>query len=132
MALFYKLHYRENKTHPDATGYFAVIENKGTLSTQEVAEEIQRNCSLKRSDVLAVLSELGEVVRKSVLQSHAVKLDGLGVFRPGISSVRVTNPDDFDVRRNVRGLRLNFQPEQSMHNGRRTKNIFENAQLKKG
>lgn len=127
MAIFYKLQYRENKTNPKATGYFARVSSKGMITTDEVAEEIQRNCSMKRSDVLAVLAELSEVLKNYVQQSHSVKLDGLGVFRPGISSTVAPSPDKFNAATNIRGLRLNFLPETVKMAGKRMKSVFVNA-----
>ena len=129
MAIFYKMIFRNNEKHPEMTGYFAVIANKGMVTTDEIADEIQRNCSMKRSDVLAVLAELSEVIRNNVQQSHSVKLNGIGVFRPGISSSIVKSLAQFTPQTNIRALRLNFLPETMTIEGKRIKKVFENARL---
>ena len=63
MVLKYKLYQVKNKT-ASGTGKWgarAVMTGKADLAT--LSERIQRNCTVKRSDVLAVLTELVEVMR---------------------------------------------------------------------
>ena len=129
MAIFYKLRYRDSKINPDAKGYYAFVANKGLVDTDAVAEEIQRNCSMKRSDVLAVLAELSEVLKQNIQQSHSVKLDGIGVFRPGISSKMSPSAQSFNVHNNIKQLRLNFLPEQVVQGKVRIKKVFVGASL---
>ena len=129
MAIFYKLQYRKNLKKPAMSGYFAVVSSKGLVTTDTIADEIQRNCSMKRSDVLAVLAELSEVIRLNIQQSQSVKLDGIGIFRPGISSRLVESVALFDPRNCVRGMRLNFLPESMTVGGKRVKKVFAGAHL---
>ena len=128
MAIFYKLRYRKDKNNPEKTGYYAVVCNKGIISTDEVAEEIEQNCSMKRSDVLAVLAELREVIKNHVQDSHSVKLNGIGIFRPGIRSNVAKTTDAFTMG-NVVGMRLNFLPEQIKVGGKRVKFALSNVKL---
>ncbi len=128
MAIFYKLRYRNNTTNPNYSGFYATVSNKGTVSTDEVAEEIQRNCSMKRSDVLAVLAELSEVMKQQIQQSHSVKLNGIGIFRPGIRSVIAKTPDMFKPS-NIKGLRLNFLPEGFRQGKQLVKAVFTGAKI---
>ena len=129
MAIFYKLRFRNNKINPSYSGYYASVANKGMVSTDEVAEEIQRNCSMKRSDVLAVLAELSEVLKQQIQQSHSVKLDGIGVFRPGISSRIAKTANTFKAQTHIKGLRLNFLGESYKQGHSRVKNVFAGAKL---
>ena len=128
MSVFYKLRYRDDKKNPMKSGYYAMISNKGLVETNQVAEEIQRNCSMKRSDVLAVLCELSEVLKQELQQSHSVKLDGIGIFRPGISSQMVADASLFKTS-NIKGLRLNFRPEQTKQGKKFLKNVFMGARI---
>ena len=129
MSIFYKLRYRANKKNPQYSGYYAVVCHKGLFTTDAIAEEIQRNCSMKRSDVLAVLAELSEVVRLHVQMSQSVKLDGIGILSPGIRSTLVPSPENFKQELHVKGLRLNFMPEQMKSGNVRVKKVFEKAQV---
>ena len=58
--------------------FFAHSVNLRTVETSELAAIIQSNCSVKRSDVMAVLIELGETVQQLLADSHRVHIDGLG------------------------------------------------------
>lgn len=129
MAIFYKLRHMENKKKPELNGYYASIANKGLVTTDEIANEIQRNCSMKRSDVLAVLAELSEVLKNQIQQSHSVKLDGIGVFRPGIRSKLTATPDKFNAATDIKGLRLNFLPDSYKQGKSRIKSVFSGAKI---
>ena len=63
MAIIYRLVRDERKNSPYKGKYFARAVNLGTIETDELARLIERNCSVKRSDVLAVLAELSDVHR---------------------------------------------------------------------
>ena len=60
MALLYKT-YRDNRIDSDHLWYARAIQ-LNTINTAGLEDIIQRNCSMKRSDVLAVLTELVEVM----------------------------------------------------------------------
>ena len=81
-----------------------------TMDTDKVADLIQRNCSMKKSDVKAVLEELVEVIKDAIQDSKAVKLNGLGTFKIGISTVGAEKPEEFDDT-NIKGFKVLFQPE---------------------
>ena len=128
MAIFYKINFRKNEKNPKLQGFYAAISNKGLVSTDSVADEIQRNCSMKRSDVLAVLAELSEVLKQQIQQSHSVKLDGIGIFRPGITSKMTKTIEGFKPE-NVKGLKLNFLPESFKQGKSRVKAVFAGAKV---
>ena len=128
MAIFYKLRFKKNAGNPKMQGYYAAVANKGMVETDAIAEEIQRNCSMKRSDVLAVLAELSEVMKQEIQQSHSVKLNGIGIFHPGISSKIADSPETFK-HTNIKGLKLNFLAESFKQGKSRVKNVFSGAKL---
>ena len=75
--------------------YFARTRKPGKVGMKEIAEEIQRNCSAKCSDVTLVLTELMDVIRDHLLNGEEVTIDGLGSFHVGVTSDSVVNPADF-------------------------------------
>ena len=81
-----------------------------TMDLNAVADLIQRNCSMKRSDVWAVLTELVEVIKDGIQDSKAVKLDGLGTFKIGISTKGAEKPEEFDAS-NIKGFKVLFNAE---------------------
>ena len=111
MAVLYKL-YQDNRKNSEHKGeWYARAIQTNTIGTQQLADIIQRNCTAKRSDVLAVITELVEVMRNELQASHRVKLDGFGSFKIGINTHPAKDASEFSVAKNVYGLHVNFTPE---------------------
>lgn len=111
MAVFYKLYQdKRNKSKFKGQWYARAITTTMT-DTAQLAEVIQRNCTCKRSDVLAVLAELVEVMRDELQASHSVKINGLGIFRIGLATKPAIKAEEFNATKNVVGMRINFLPE---------------------
>ena len=111
MAVFYRL---SQVTSPKAKGYGkwyprAVMTN--TVDTDALATIMQRNCTVKKSDILAVISELIETMQDQLQDSKRVKLNGFGTFKIGMSSTGADKASDFDARKNIKGLHVLFMPE---------------------
>ena len=98
MAVFYRLYQNNNEYFVNKGKWYARATMTETVDMKKLAERIQRNCTAKRSDVWAVLTELVEVMQDELQASHRVKLDGFGAFKIGIQS-------------KAKGLRVIFQPE---------------------
>jgi len=132
MAVFYKL--KQNKNSGMASTYqkwyaSAVVADTKTL--KDVSEIIQRNCSMKKSDVNAVLTELPEVLKDMLQNSFRVKVDGLGAFKIGLSCKGAETLEDFSVKSNVKSMRIIFQPEieTDASTGKRVKVLLQGATL---
>ena len=120
MAVFYRL---SQVTSPKQKGYGkwyprAVMTN--TVDTDALATIMQRNCTVKKSDILAVISELietmqdqlqDETMQDQLQDSKRVKLNGFGTFKIGMSSTGADKASDFDARKNIKGLHVLFMPE---------------------
>lgn len=103
----------------------------GTVDTADLAEIIQRNCSMKKSDVQAVLTELVEVMTDKLQESYAVKINGLGTFKVGISTKGANTPAEFSVAKNVTGTHINFVPSYTvdLSTGRRTHALLSGVKV---
>lgn len=115
MAVLYKLYqmnrsFKDGRKDPANGKWYARTSIVGTLETDDLAEIIQRNCSMKRSDVKAVLEELTEVLRDKLGESYAVKLNGFGTFKIGLKCKGALEAEDFSVVNNIVGAHVNFQP----------------------
>ena len=111
MAVLYKFYQNKNEKSSAYNKWYARATQIDTVDLAQMAEIIQRNCTVKRSDVLAVLTELVEVMKDQLQASMRVKIDGFGAFKIGLRTQGADSIDDFTVAKNVKGLRLNFQPE---------------------
>ena len=109
MSLFYRIR-RDNRIDSDHLWYGVAVQT-GTVDTNQLAELIQRNCSMKKSDVVAVLTELVEVMTDQLQNSMTVKLDGLGSFKLGIRSFGADTEEKYAPTKHVAGLRVKFLAE---------------------
>ena len=111
MPVFFKL-YRENRESSRFNGqWYARAVHTGTVDIDDLAEEMQANCTVKRADIVAVLSELVETRKKHLQMSHRVKLDRLGTFKIGMSTKPAATPEEFTASNNVKSVHVLFQPE---------------------
>jgi len=110
MAVKYKLQQCTN-TKSAFNGYYyakVVITDEVTLAT--ISERVQRNCSVKKSDVVAVLTELTEVIKDELQTGHKVTIDGLGSFKIGIKGSYAKTAAAFNSAKNISGYKVNFRP----------------------
>ena len=80
----------------------------GTLTLDDIAAEIQNNCSLRESDCKAINWELVEAISYELKNSSKVVLDGLGYFTPAFRSAGAVTEDKFTAEENIKNLRVNF------------------------
>ena len=118
MSVLFRVYQNNNKKSAYKGKWYARTVMTKTVETAELAERIERNCTVKRSDVVAVLTELVEVMRDELQTSHAVKLNGFGIFKVGLITSPANEQKDFNVNTNVKGYRVNFSPEISGRNGK--------------
>ena len=103
----------QNKnSHSEAFGkYFAqAVYDSHFIGTEELADFIQRQASVKKSDIKAVLQELGEALKHFFELGQKIKLDGIGIFKVGFSSIGVAKVDDCSAA-TITTRRVLFQPE---------------------
>ena len=101
-------------TNPRSMAYgkcFArAIYDKNFVDTKTLADFIQTQASVKRSDVIAVLDELGSAMKHFFEMGQKVKLEGIGIFKVGFSSIGTEKPEDCGAQ-NITTRRVLFSPE---------------------
>jgi predicted histone-like DNA-binding protein len=91
--------------------YFArAVYDKNFVGTKALADFIQTQASVKRSDVVAVLEELGGAMKHFFEMGQKVKLEGIGIFKVGFSSIGTEKPEDCGAQ-NITTRRVLFAPE---------------------
>lgn len=113
--MIYTLKKQKSPILPSAGKYVARAFHTGVVDTEEIATKIQENCTLKRSDVLAVLCELEDALCNYLKDGKIVRLNHLGRLKLEIEGKPVDAPEDFDPAQHIRNVRLHFIPES--HNG---------------
>ena len=98
---------KNNNLRSTAYGkYFAkAVYDKGFIGTKQLAEFIQTQASVKRSDIVAVLDELGSAMKHFFELGQKVQLDGIG-----FSSIGVGKAEDCGAQ-NITTRRVLFTPE---------------------
>jgi len=111
MSVLYRLYQNNNKTSKTYGKYYGRSVMLGTLKTEDIANLIQQNCTVKKSDVVAVLKELVDVMNEYLNLSYALKLEGLGTFKVGLKTQAADSVEEFAPSSNIVGCRINFLPE---------------------
>jgi len=109
--LYYKFHQIKGNFQSLMGKWFARTITNGTLETEEVAQLIQNNCTVKYSDVLAVLKELQEVLTDKLQEGYSVHLENIGYFKISASSKVVDSLEEFNQTSDMRSPRVIFTPE---------------------
>ena len=92
--------------------YVRAVYDKKFITTAELADYIQMQASVKRSDCKAVLDELGAAMKHYFELGQKVKIDGIGIFKVGITSAP-SDTEEGCTAANVKKSRVLFAPETS-------------------
>ena len=91
--------------------YFAsAVYDEKFITTEQIADFIQQQCSIKKSDIKAALDELGGAMKHFFELGQKIRLDGIGIFKVGFSSIGVTKLEDCSAA-TITERRILFQPE---------------------
>ena len=90
--------------------YVQAVYDEGFVGTDELAQFIQTQASVKKSDIIAVLTELGEAMKHYFEMGQKVNLKGIGIFKVGFSSIGVAKAEDCTAS-TITSRRILFQPE---------------------
>ena len=130
MSVFYRLHQDKSTGTKRSGKWYARAVPTAVIGTRQLAEIIQRNCTVKRSDVVAVIEEMVEVMKDQMQDSKRVKLEGFGSFKIGIQSKGAQTAAKFSVAEHVKGLRVVFMPERTKDSsGNRSKQFLQGARV---
>ena len=91
--------------------YFATaVYDEKFITTEQIADFIQQQCSIKKSDIKAALDELGGAMKHFFELGQKIRLDGIGIFKVGFSSIGVTKLEDCSAA-TITERRILFLPE---------------------
>ncbi len=129
MMLNYRKYQNQNKKSNAFGKWYARAVIRESVGIEEMATKMQDNCTVKRADILAVLSELGPTMRDLLQDSKRVVIPYLGAFKMGLSTEGAESEDKFTAK-NVKSVRVLFQPTTRMTpEGRRVKDLTDNCRV---
>ena len=107
---FKKLQNKNDESTAFGKWFATAVYDQHFIETEELAEFIQTQATVKKSDIKAVLDELGGALKHFFELGQKVKLDGIGIFKVGFSSIGTNDKDDCGAQ-NITTRRVLFQPE---------------------
>ncbi len=107
---FTKLQNKNDESTAYGKWFATAVYDQHFIETEELANYIQQQASVKKSDIKAVLDELGGAMKHYFELGQKVKLEGIGIFKVGVSSIGATTKDTCGAA-NITTRRVLFQPE---------------------
>ena len=104
MSIEYDFYRNPNSQGTSKKRYHARVVSSDRISTDELAEEIQKECSLTITDVKAVLIALGDKLAKHLGEGSKVHLEGIGYFQ-----VNLQCKEEVRTTRSVRSDNVEFK-----------------------
>ena len=104
MSIEYDFYRNPNSQGTNKKRYHARVVSSDRISTDELAEEIQKECSLTITDVKAVLIALGDKLAKHLGEGSKVHLEGIGYFQ-----VTLQCKEEVRTTRSVRSDNVEFK-----------------------
>lgn len=129
MAINYKV-YQSNRNGETKGMFYARAAYRDTVNIKELAQSMQANCTVKHSDIVAVLTELSEAMKAELQRGNRVKIDGLGTFKIGLTTTKAETAKEFTAA-NIKSAHVLFQPEIAIDaSGKRTKALLSGLKVK--
>ena len=104
MAIEYDFYRNPNSEGTNKKRYHARVVSNNRISTDDLAEEIQNECSLTIADVKAVLIALGDKLAKHLGEGDKVHIEGIGHFQ-----VNLRCKEEVRTTRAVRSENIEFK-----------------------
>lgn len=89
--------------------YQARISNRRKIGLNELARDISNRCTLRRSDVTAVLTELTDLIPQLLMDNCSIQLGDLGTFSLHAGSKPSETPEMVNESK-ITDLRVAFRP----------------------
>lgn len=107
---------------PSYGKYKAVAIHADTVTQEEIEAEAERNCTVTKADVKAVMNEVMAVIRRHLQNGDRVRLEDWGILKLELESKTVEQPEEFNATKHIKRVKVHFLPEsrkgvQRLYNG---------------
>ena len=103
---FKKLQNKNDESTAYGKWFATAVYDQHFIETEQLADFIQTQASVKKSDIKAVLDELGGAMKHFFELGQKVRLDGIGIFKVGFSSIGAATKVDCGAARSIIAVRL--------------------------
>lgn len=112
----------------DPRKFYAQVQARGEMGIREIAERIQRECTLTRADTIAVLTALEDVVSEGLQGGEIVRLGELGSLQVSVSGQGVEKEEEYNDGL-IERKRILFRPGRTLRDTLSTLS-FERVEVK--
>lgn len=128
-SVTYSVVQRKNPKEPGSPAkFYAQAQARGEMGVREIAERLQRECTLTRSDIVAVLTALEDVVSEGLQGGEIVRLGELGSIQVGLSGKGADKKEEYTDGL-IHRKRILFRPGMTLRNMLSTLS-FERVEVK--
>lgn len=123
MALKYRITKRKDNIGPEGQEYYIMQAiGTGEIDIKRLSYLISNECTVKRPDVVAVLTALGDKMKELLADGHVINLENIGRFKMGFKSTPQPSPDLLRPNE-IQKFHINYQPTPEMKNWLKGKSI---------
>ena len=99
---------RNNIANQSSYGkWYGRVKYESTLSEDELAKcMIAHGSAFSRGCILGVIHDLATEIRNQILQGHPVKISNLAIFKVGIETDGLSQPEQFDPETSIKRVFL--------------------------
>lgn len=101
-------------TSQRSDGIAVTIQGPGPLSTDDLAQDIQKACSLTRGDVLHVIAELQGAIVRAFREGRMVCLDKIGTFDISVGTAKPMYADQHVYDSDIVVKGITFRPSDAL------------------
>ena len=95
------------------TRYHARVISKGTVSSEQLAEEIHERCSLSTADVAAALLALSQITAEKLKDGYNVHIEGIGHLQLTLQCPPIQSPKEIQAE-SIHFKSIAFRPSASL------------------
>lgn len=110
--------------------WYARATHYGIVTLDDIAAEVERNCSLKISDCLAINHEFLEVIGRGLRNSQKVQLGNMGYFKPSISGTGAVSGESYKIQEHLTRFGVKFVAQKRKVEKGYVKPLIEGAETK--
>lgn len=110
--------------------YYAQAISNGTMTFDELCEDVAETCTLTSADVKAVLDRINYILDKNLRAGRIVQMGEMGNFRMAVGSTGSATPEEFSADQ-IKTPRIVFSPGSKLR-GSRKNTKFERFAINAG
>ena len=126
---FYNTPSPEGIVHEKEASYHARVVAKQTIDTEDIVRRIQERSTLSKGDIMAVLSELRDVVKQGLLDGNNVQLNGIGVYSLTLEAPKDASPKKTHAQ-SIAVKRIDFRADRKLRKEIMSEAHFERSSTK--